>query len=267
MKKGKKIYSFISFSIIVGLLLLLCQTEIEDTNCFWYFAFGNIANTLIVTSTITVIYNLFLKSDEERNLIKLFKLSYSVHDSGLNEIITDSKNYNYSNMIKESDSFFAVMNDGLRWVGNNSQELELRFNRNSETEFFLVNPNGDFCRILSQKVCSEYETIKDKIISSINLLISTYEKSQKKGTLKIFLLKNYPTQTIFLSERKVVITPYQTASGRNVIPLYEYNYVGNKTSIGYYIASDVENIRKESKMCYDSASGLKEVNFKKSITQ
>lgn len=265
MKKDHTIY--ILLAVTFGLLLLLCQTKIGDTNSFWYFACGNIANTLIVTATITIIYNLFLKSDEERNLIKLLRLSYSVHDSGLNEIITDSKNYNYTNMIKRSDSFSVVMNDGLRWIGNNSQELELRFNRNSETEFFLVNPNSAFCRILSQKVDSEYEVIKDKIISSINLLASTYEKSTKKGTLKIFLLKNYPTQTIFLSEDKVVITPYQTASGRNIIPLYEYDYVENKTSIGYYIASDVKNIREESRLCYDSTTGLKEINFKESISQ
>lgn len=79
------------------------------------------------------------------------------------------------------------------------------------------------------------------------------------------MLKNYPTQTIFLSEDKVVITPYQTASGRNIIPLYEYDYVENKTSIGYYIASDVKNIREESRLCYDSTTGLKEINFKESI--
>ena len=176
-------------------------------------------------------------------------ISTSITQSHLKAILTDSSKYNYSNVIEKVADFSVIINDGLRWVGNNSNSLEKRFNRkNTATEFFLVNPESDFCKALANKTDKTLEDLKSKIEQSIFQIESTYNKTEKKGMLKIYLLKNYPTQTLFYDDDTVIVTPYQTSSGRSVIPLYEYEYNEGDTSIASHLFKDLELVRKESSL-------------------
>ena len=59
-------------------------------------------------------------------------------------------------------------------------------------------------------------------------------------------MKNYPTQTLFYSEDRVIVTPYQTSSGRSIIPLYEYEYEDEDISIASHLFEDLKRVRKES---------------------
>lgn len=244
-------YIILSILIISGLLLLLFQTSFTP-NTFPYNTVGNIANTFLVSGTLSLLYNIFYKKEDEANLLKMLKISFSVHDSGLRQILTNSSDYKFSNLLQNSDKFIAVMNDGLRWVGNHSTLLEERFSKKgSLTEFYLADPESEFCKSLATKTEISLADLQAKITQTVKLITTTYERSTKKGDLKIYYLKNYPTQSIFLTEDKIVVTPYQVASGRNVIPLYEYEYKEGKKSIGYHISTDIENVRIESKLIED----------------
>ena len=44
------------------------------------------------------------------------------------------------------------MNDGDRWVGNNSVELEKRFSKATQTTIILISPNSPFLPILADKI-------------------------------------------------------------------------------------------------------------------
>lgn len=139
------------------------------------------------------------------------------------------------------------MNDGLRWVGNNSPFLEKRFNRkNTETELYLVNPESDFCKALANKTSISHDDLRIKINQTVSLIEATYKKSEKKGQLRVYYLKNYPTQTLFYSEDRVIVTPYQTSSGRSIIPLFEYEYEDGDISIASHLFEDLKRVRQES---------------------
>ena len=118
--------------------------------------------------------------------------------------------------------------------------------KNTATEFFLVNPDSDFCKALANKTDKAIEDLKNKIEQSISQIESIYNKTEKKGNLRIYLLKNYPTQTLFYADDTVIVTPYQTSSGRSIIPLYEYEYNDGDTSIASHLFNDLELVRKES---------------------
>ncbi|MBK9730022.1 MAG: hypothetical protein IPO83_01835 [Chitinophagaceae bacterium] len=111
-----------------------------------------------------------------------------------------------------------------------------------------MDPETEFCISLATKTGIQVQDLQNKIHQTVKLLTTTYDRSSKKGKLNIYYLKNYPTQTIFLTEDKIVVTPYQVASGQNVIPLFEYDYNENKKSIGYHISTDIDNVRIESKI-------------------
>lgn len=211
----------------------------------------------LISGTLELLHKVILRKEEEKELEDLFGVSLAIRQSGLNTIMTNSTNYNYSTIISESSDFSVIINDGLRWIGNNSQLLEDRFSkRSTNTEFYFVDPDGLFAEALAQKTSVELAFLKSKINQSISLLESTYEKSQKQGELKIFLLKNYPTQTLFYSEKKVIITPYQTSGGRATIPLYEYKYSEGYESIGNHYKDDLEKVRNESRLISQNGKRL-----------
>jgi hypothetical protein len=240
--------SYIIFSVLIiaGLLFHLIQTTAK-ANSFWYNTFGNVANTLLVGGTLSLLYNSLIKKSEETKMLTLLQISSSVRNSGLLQIKTNSADYRFAKLLHSAKKFSAVMNDGQRWVGNHSQEIEERFNKvGTLTEFFFVDPNGDFCSSLAIKVGASKESLQEKIRQTISLIESAYERSSQEGILRIYFLKNYPTQSIFLTEKKVVVTPYRVASGRTIIPLFEYSIEKEKNSIGYRIWEDIENLRKES---------------------
>lgn len=238
----------ITILIIIGGGCYLIQALINaNEHPQWSTFFGNVGSAVLICGLLTLFQNLITKKFEDDNLKHLLGISSSITQSHLKTILTDSSKYNFSDVITKSADFSVVINDGLRWVGNNSNSLEKRFNRkNTETEFFLVNPDSDYCKALANKTDRSVEDLKSKIEQSISQIEATYNKTNKKGRLKIYLLKNYPTQTLFYADDVVIVTPYQTSSGRSVVPLYEYEYNEGDTSIASHLFQDLNFVRKES---------------------
>ncbi len=123
------------------------------------------------------------------------------------------------------DTIFApnaggVMNDGQRWIGNNTVALEERFSQKTETNFFTVDPESEFIKVLAIKTGMTEDDLKKKIEDSWKRIENAFEKSSKQGTLSIYALKTYPTKSVFISENILVETPYQISSGRVKIPVY-----------------------------------------------
>lgn len=246
-----KYYSITITFIAIGLALFLIQAGYLTVNTAWYNAVGNIASAALIGGLLTLLQQILMKKGEEERLRELFGISSAIQKSGLTNILTDSTEFHYHDIIVNSKQFYVIINDGQRWVGNHSPALEERFNKKGTmTEFYFVKPDGLFSAPLAQKTDTSCELLKLKIESTVELLKRTYEKSSRSGSLKIYYLKNYPTQTLFYTENTVIVTPYQTSSGRNVIPLYEYHFKENIDSIGSYLFKDLDKVRKESLLIY-----------------
>lgn len=254
----KHYYSIVITLICLGLFLFLAQSLWCVPNTFWNSLTGNLGCAVLIGGLISLLEHFFLRQENERRLAEMFNVSISIKESGLRNIMTNSQDYHYHDLIVRSHLFSAIMNDGRRWVGNHTDAIEKRFNINgSITEFFFVNPNSDFCKALERKThldnVEDQEKPEAKIVQTISLLKSTWHKSEKAGTLRIYYLKNYPTQTLFYTEDTVVATPYQTSSGRAIIPLYEYAYDSSKQSIASHLHDDLKRVRIESTCIYDSS--------------
>lgn len=185
-------------------------------------------------------------------------ISKSIDKSGLINILTNASEYHYHDVVVSANEFSVIINDGQRWVANHADALETRFNKdNSITEFYIVDPQSDFCIALQKKVFVEgQEKPAEKIAHTISFLNSTYGRSNKKGHLKVYYLKNYPTQTLFYTEDRVIVTPYQTSSGRAVVPLYEYKYTAGIPSIASHLKNDLIQVRQESTLVFEDGEFL-----------
>lgn len=129
--------------IILGLLCFLAQSLWLRNSPIWSEVFGNMGCVFLISGTLELLHKVILRKEEEKELEYLFGVSLAIRQSGLNTIMTNSTNYNYSTIISESSDFSVIINDGLRWIGNNSQLLEDRFSkRSTNTEFYFVDPDG-----------------------------------------------------------------------------------------------------------------------------
>jgi len=243
-------YIVFSVLLIVGILIVLIQEKLGSSN--WAYPYlSQIASALLVGGTLSLLFKIFVDRDSYKKLTELFRIHDSIIRSGLKELHMDSKSYNYSDLIENSKEFTAVLNDGLRWVGKYSVVLGKRFGEKTTTEFFLVNENGPFVAILASKVGTKEDSLKEKLRQSKKLIIDTYESSGKKGVLKIYAMKNFPTHAVFRGEEHVVLTPYQISSGRRSVPLYVYEKQHGDSVAGDVIG-DLEFLRTESECVYDS---------------
>lgn len=243
--------------ILIGLVLFLVKALYLKG--FWSEVFGNVGSALLIGCTLTFLQHIITKRIEDQRLIDLLKISSAIRESGLVDIKTDANRYNFENLIKSSTNFFAILNDGLRWTNNHEPMLKERFNRKDrKTEFYFVDPEGPFCVALSKKVGMSHKELQDKINKTIVTLVDSYNNSRKKGGLKIYYLKNYPTQALYYTEDKVIVTPYQTAGGRNIVPLYEYSFDNKKEhSIGFHLYNDLDNVRRESSLIFENGAFCK----------
>lgn len=246
---------YIVFSVVFisGLLLTLVQAKLGATH-YLYLYISQIASTLLVGGTVSILYKVFVDRANDRQMQKYFKIHESILDTGLIEVLVDSKTHNYAPMITESTSLTIILNDGFRWLSTYSVEFTKRFSRSSSiTEIFLVDPNGQFLPALAHKTDLLPQDLGKKIQQSVDFVMRTYNGSDKSGALKIYYLKNYPTQSIFCTEREVLITPYQTSSGRRTVPLYIYQNTKKEICVATEIIKDIEALRRESTTVFDSS--------------
>jgi len=245
-------YIVFSFLCIAGLVVTLIQEAWAKQH--WSYPYlSQISSTLLVGGVLSLLYKIFIDRYTEKRLRELLRIHDSVDVSGLREVQLDSQNYNFSEFLARADVFEVVMNDGLRWIGNYSVELEKRFARGTSTSFFFADPAGLFLPALALKTGVAVEDLKSKIVQTEALLKETYQRSSKKGLLEIYHLKNYPTQSIFASEDHVVVTPYQCASGRRAIPLFIYEDNSDERCYVRDVKNDLKNVRNESKLVFSSA--------------
>lgn len=250
-------YVITSILIILGLLAIAGKGSLPEKH--WLIPYlAEISSALLVGGLLSLLFKLIQDKETESNLRRLLRIHDSVDELGLKQILPESQAYNFTSIIDESDSLSIVMNDGLRWVGNNTVALRNRFSRNTLTEFFTVDPDSRFVESLALKTSIDIEDLQKKIRETWKRIEDCYNESSKQGTLKIYKLKTYPTKSVFLTEHILVETPYQTASGRANIPVYEYCKVARSDSPYAFSVHDIEEIRKESKLAKYIIKGIEQ---------
>lgn len=238
-------YVIASVLIILGLVSIAYSGTLADSD--WRSPYlGEFSSALLVGGLLSVLFKIFQDRESEITLRRLFRIHDSIEEVGLVEVLREAQAYNFTDIIEDSDNLSIVMNDGLRWIGNNTVNLQNRFSKQTVTNFYLVDPDSPFVTSLASKMGLTTEELQRKIRDSWKRLYDCYERSNPKGVLRIYRLKTYPTRSIFLSETIYVETPYQTASGRVNVPVFVYKKVDMNTCMFSFAQKDVAFIQKEA---------------------
>lgn len=244
-------YVVASILIILGLLAIAYKGTLPaDSSIASYL--GELASALLVGGLLSILFKVFQEKESEKNLRRLMRIHDSVDELGLTEILPESQAYNFTPLIENEEYLHIVMNDGLRWVGNNAVSLQGRFSKKgTTTEIFLLDPDANFTAEIAKKFSTSHADYKKKIESTWTQLLQLYQQSTKCGTLKIYKLKNFPTRSIFITENQLIETPYQTASGRAKIPVYVYRKVARTDSPFQFAQSDIQALRNEAAIVHN----------------
>lgn len=239
-------YVVASVLIILGLLAIASKGYLAPDD--WKIPYlSELSSALLVGGLLSILFKVFQERQAEANLRRLMRIHDSVDELGVQELLPESQAYNFTSLIADSDHLAVVLNDGLRWIGNNSVSLQDRFSKNGKTtEFFTVDPDSQFVSSLAAKLSTSEDEMRKKIRDAWSRLLEAWEKSEKKSVLTIYKLKTYPTRSLFLTEDVLVETPYQIASGRAKIPVFVFRRVPRDDSPYAFGRKDVEALRKES---------------------
>lgn len=246
MEESMRRYIIASVFVIIGLLAMFFKGKIPDPTAAQFF--GDLSSAILVSGLLSLLVRIFQDRESEYKLRKLLKIHNSIIDLGLEEIKTNVQAYDYSDIILNSKELNIVMNDGLRWVGNNTVQLRKRFSQETTTNFFLVDPESEFVTVLANKVDTTTEKLKEKIKDTWAKLKEAYTLSERHGKLNIYCLKTYPTKSIFLSDDFLIETPYQTSCGRVNIPLFIYKKSACEDSLYRFVEMDIKALKKESRL-------------------
>ena len=216
---------------------------------------SQVASAFLVGGTLSLLYKIFLSKESARRLNRLLGIHYSVIDSGLINYAHDSRDYDFRPILKDPGLLSVVLNDGRRWVTIHHDELVERFgNLGHDTDFFTIDPDSVFVDVLAKKTSVSTQELKNKISETVSVLTDCLSNSLKKSRLRIYSMANFPTHSVFLTDKRLVLTPYQISSGRRRVPLYVYGGSNNRATRLRDKLDDIEKLRAESKLIFDSQS-------------
>jgi hypothetical protein len=241
-----RVYVIASLLIILGLGSIAYKGSLQADD--WKIPYlAELSSALLVGGLLSLLIKIFQDKESESNLRRLLRIHDSVDELGLRQILPESQAYNFTTLLEDAGSLVIVMNDGLRWIGNNTVSLQNRFSKSGTiTELFTVDPDGHFVTSLAAKTGLTPDDLKKKIHDTWKRAEEAFNNSEKKGKLKIYRLKTYPTKSLFLSENLLIETPYQIASGRTNVPVFEYRKVARTDSPFGFANKDVQAMRNEA---------------------
>jgi len=127
-------YVIASVLIILGLIAIAYKASL--TADAWQLPYlSDFSSALLVGGLLSLLFKIFQDKESESTLRRLLRIHDSVDELGLKEIMPEVQAYNFTDIIQNADSLVIVMNDGLRWVGNNTVALQNRFSKNRQQKY------------------------------------------------------------------------------------------------------------------------------------
>jgi hypothetical protein len=263
--KNSKIYSILSTLVIVGIALSWYASQLTPTS--WQQTWlMQLATAILISGGLGIVDKVISKKDDisllretlqeslmgEPYLIKLKEL-ITIKEWTNKLCVThaslEAQEIDYSDMI-EDDPFFALVgNDARTWVSSRISSFQKRFTKKDfVTEIFITDPDGVAVAAVAKKTGYSLEAQKSKIYESKNRLLEEWRRAGGHGQLIFYHIPYYVTHSAFLSSKKAFFTLYGISSGRRTTPVFEC--MKNEGKFGLYqeIASDINDLRRESKV-------------------
>lgn len=157
-------YLVSSIIAIIGLMIMVVnqQTSYPISQAIKPFL-DQVSSLLFISGTLSVLYKKFIDESQQEEIKKILKIHNSLQESGFVEYRPKHNEYNFAELINDSEELTFILNDGLSWIKHNAGDLRNRFNKkHTITVFYQVDPDGDFIPAISKKVSYSLDDYKKK---------------------------------------------------------------------------------------------------------
>jgi hypothetical protein len=218
----------------------------------WPTWLDTLGTTLFIAGSLGVIDKALLSSSFIKQIQKVFNLHESTTAHGLERVSLNAGNFDYARLIEDSSELRIVMNDARTWVSSRIDQFQRRFSKRVKTEVFIVDPDGQFSKVLADKTGYEMPAQKAKALEAVNRFKEEFERMGSRGELRIYFLKYFPTHSVVIGDDSAVVTLYGISKGRRAVPTFLFERTNRADDIFCTLLKDVQNLQKESALHFSS---------------
>lgn len=244
---------------LLGLILLFTFVVSQDQLPPWLGSLiQEMASVLIISGTVSAISGLYTTQEFVGRLSKTeehIKNSLLTNDRlkrlgnvGIVDAYADATRYDFTSFIENAHKLTLCLNDGKSWLSNNLNALRKHMSAiKSETTLVLVDPDGEYVKVLAQRTNQDMSYQANKIRDTCHRLIDLHQSLENSNNrvVKIFFHDLPSVHSIFLSEDFAIISEYTTSRPRIAVPLLIAASSG-QDSYYHFIRTDVGNLISDS---------------------
>ena len=242
-----------TIAALISFVLALSIYVLEKENTTWGALGINLCFAVLTSVSIGVVFNILLKDGLSEAIKKVVQIEFNKKDNfmefGLERVYSNPDDFKteMDNLIKGSDTFYAVLNDGKNWINWHETALQIRFqNKDFKTTFFFLDLEDEALNNVMLKKTGHNDLPEDKnyIRAKFRESIKNLKKLNKKENhLEVYLQPNFNVFSLFLTESTAILQPYTLSSLKSKFPVYIYKKPTDKE------CSDCDdcNINKEEK--------------------
>lgn len=262
-----KIYSILSTLVIAG-IALSWYASILPANSWQQTWLMQLATAILISGGLGIVDKAITQKDHIfrmrdtlmetlvgitflAKLRELVGISEWTNKLCVSDAHLEAHEVDYSDMIENEPVFSMVANDGRTWTSSRISSFQKRFTKDGYvTEIFITDPNGVAVAAVARKTGYTIEQQKSKIADSQRRLVEEWKRAGEHGELIFYHIPFYVTHSAFLGSEKAFFTLYGISSSRRKTPVFECSK--NEAVHGLYeeIASDIDDLRKESKKVF-----------------
>lgn len=255
-------YRFIIITLatcLIGVILLFIAAIANTLMPNWLTAITQeLASVLIISGSVAALSSYYTKIDyvreiqnsEERlrNSLLTTERNQRIGGIGIIDAYSDSNQFDYSKFIENANTLTVSLNDGRTWLSNNLSLVKKHIaQKDSETTFLLIDPEGSYVAVLADRTNQPVEYQSEKIRDTCRRLHDIYHSlDANSGSLKIYLHELPPVKGVFITNNNAIITDYTTSRPRLSVPLLVLANTGDE-SYYQFIRKDIEQLIKDVK--------------------
>lgn len=214
--------------IIVCILALIWVYGYDKQNSLIGEIVKNIVLTALISVTIGTVFTFLtkdsIKNDVRKTINEELDTISNFKKLGLSKVYLDAKDYNFKDLLLNSQDLSILINDGKAWKSTYSSEINSRLKKiGYSTKFILLDleNNDDLNTLMIRK--TKHEDDINYIRNKINIVESTLKEVTVEGhNLEIIKHNLFNPYSVFMSNEEAVVTPYRVSRGKDTVPLYVY---------------------------------------------
>lgn len=202
--------------IIFGLLLIIAA------NAFDYTIFkididetvASLGALFLLIGGVQWLYDISIRKQLFEEITSLTIQNMNVIKSGIDNVISNSKDVNYSDSIRQSSSLTIGLNYSPRILEDYIDEFKERVGNKLNTQIIILNPSSSAGKYISS--IEEDEHIPPNLKKIKNIIVDI-EKSGK-GKISIIEHSTILKYSFLKADMGIWIKPYKNSQGRSKIP-------------------------------------------------